>query len=163
MPNKLTLRDLIPTIQEVVSKGREATFIPHGISMKPMLTGGRDEIILVKPEFPLKRYDLPLYLRANGMVVLHRIVDIKEKDGRLEYIMRGDNTWTLEHGIYEENIVAVVTRFRRNGKWFSVTDPGYMRYVRLWDAVFPLRKAVRWCIRLPFRAVRKLKRMLFGK
>lgn len=163
MPNKITLRDLIPTIKEVVSQGQEATFIPHGISMKPMLKGGRDEIILIKPEFPLNKYDLPLYLRANGMVVLHRIVDIKKTDGKYEYIMRGDNTWTLEHGIYEENIVAVVSRFRRNGKWFSVTDRRYLSYVKFWDATFSLRKAIRWCIRLPFRAFRKLKRLLLNK
>ena len=163
MPNKLTLKDLIPTIKEVVSGGQEATFIPHGISMKPMLTGGRDEIILVKPEFPLKKYDLPLYVRANGMVVLHRIVDIKDNNGRLEYIMCGDNTWSLEHGIFEENIVAVVSRFRRNGKWYEATNKGYKAYAKLWSITFPLRKGIRWVVRLPFRAVRKLKRMLFSK
>lgn len=163
MPNKLTLKDLIPTIKEVVSGGQEATFIPHGISMKPMLTGGRDEIVLIKPEFPLKKYDLPLYVRANGMVVLHRIVDIKDTDGKTEYIMCGDNTWSLERGIFEDNIVAVVSRFRRNGKWYNADDKGYKIYAKLWSKTFVLRKSIRWILRLPIRAVRKVKRMLLTK
>ena len=163
MPNKLTLKDLIPTIKEVVSGGQEATFIPHGISMKPMLLGGRDEIVLVKPQFPLKKYDLPLYVRNNGMVVLHRIVDIKNTNGKTEYIMCGDNTWSLERGIFEDNIVAVVSRFRRNGKWYEADNKCYKTYAKLWSKSFALRKGIRWVLRLPIRAVRKLKRILFSK
>lgn len=163
MPNKITLSDLIPTIREVVSSGREATFIPHGISMQPMLTGGRDEIILVRPTFPLQPYDLPLYVRKNGTVVLHRVVRVRETNGRREYIMRGDNTWQDEYGIFEEDIVAVVARFRRNGKWYDADQAGYRRYAKWWHRCFGLRKWIRWLWHLPRRAVGKLKRMLCAK
>lgn len=163
MPNKITLSDLIPTIAEVVSHGQEATFIPHGISMRPMLTGGRDEIILVRPEFPLRPYDLPLYVRRNGAVVLHRVVRVREVDGRREYIMRGDNTWQDEYGIFEDDIVAVVSRFRRKGKWYSTDAVGYRFYARVWHGIFPVRKGLRWLCHLPRRAAGKLKRMLFSR
>lgn len=163
MSNQITLSDLIPTIREVVSRGQEATFIPYGISMKPMLTGGRDEIILIKPKFPLKPYDLPLYVRKNGMVVLHRVIRLNNKNGKCEYIMRGDNTWEDEYGIFEEDIVAVVSRFRRNGKWISADNSIYRFYAKWWHKCFGVRKLLRWLCLFPRRAFGKLKRMFFQK
>lgn len=160
MPNNITIRDLIPTIKEVVDNGSEATFIPHGVSMQPMLYGGRDEIILVKPKFPLNKYDIPLYLRKNGTVVLHRIVKVTDTENGRRYFMRGDNTWELEEGIEEKDMVAVVSRFCRKGKWYSAQSRSYRLYSVLWCKLFPLRKAADFLCRLPFRAARKLKRMI---
>ncbi len=163
MSSNITLRDLITTISEVVSRGQEATFIPHGNSMKPMLSNGRDEIILVKPTFPLKKYDLPLYLRQNGTVVLHRVVGIRTTDRGTEYILRGDNTYENEYGIRDKDVVAVVSRFCRRGKWVAVSDMSYRLYVRLWCGCFSLRKGAHWLYYGGIRAAKKAKRMFYKK
>lgn len=163
MPSSITLNDLIPTIKEVVNSGNEATFVPNGESMKPFLHGGKDTIILKKPEFPLNKYDIPLYVRQNGTVVLHRIVKVKDTEkGRL-YFLRGDNTWALEEGISAENIVAVVSKFRRKGKWYSVQDKNYRFYSVFWCKIFPIRKFIFFFITLPPRAVRKMARIIKHK
>ncbi len=134
--NNISIKDLSPTIKEVVNSGGRATFTPFGISMKPMLYGGRDEIILVKPTFPLKKYDLPFYTSPSGKMILHRVVKA-DKNG---YIMRGDNTYFNETGITDSDVIAVVSQFKRKGKWHSVTEPGYKVYCRLWVLTYPIRK-----------------------
>lgn len=163
MPSKITLSDLIPTIKEVVNGGNEATFIPHGVSMRPMLYGGRDEIILVKPSFPLNKYDLPLYLRKNGTVVLHRIVKVRDTHNGREYFMRGDNTWALEQGITEADMIAVVSRFKRNGKWYRTDSVGYRFYVRLWCFSYPIRSFFHRGFNFVFRVLRRLYRIIKRK
>ncbi len=135
----ITIKDLIPAIKEVVESGGEATFTPFGISMRPMLYGGRDEIILKKPELPLKKYDLPLYVRDDGAVILHRV--IKVQNGR--YIMRGDNTYSDELNLRDENIVATVIRFKRKNKWYSVDKVGYRIYCKIWVGIYPLRRFIK--------------------
>ena len=145
MPNNITLHDLIPTIKEVVDAGGEATFVPNGRSMKPMLYGGRDKIILKKPNFPLNKYDVPLYVRADGTVVLHRIVKVLDGENGRQYFMRGDNTWPLEKDIKEENIVAVLSRFCRKGKWYNADDKRHIAYAKMHCFLFPLRFFVFRC------------------
>lgn len=163
MQSKLSLGDLIPTIAEVVQSGKEASFTPKGVSMRPMLIGGRDEIVLVQPQFPLKKYALPLYVRKGGMVVLHRVVGIQIRENKTEYLMRGDNCWETERGITEENIVAVVNRFCRNGKWHSVNSVGYRLYVRLWCLTYPFRWIIHRCFSFAVRVLSKAKRSLLSK
>lgn len=160
MSSSISLYDLLPTIKDVVDKGKEVSFTPDGVSMRPMLYGGRDEIVLAKPEFPLKKYDLPLYVRKSGCIVLHRVVKVSLQKGQTLYTMRGDNTYLDEPGITEEQIVAVVTRFRRKGKWYGVTDSKYCSLIRLWCFIYPLRKTLRAIIRLPLRVIRKLKSLI---
>lgn len=163
MQSNITLNDLIPTIKEVVEAGGEATFVPNGRSMKPLLYGGRDKIILKKPEFPLNKYDIPLYLRADGTVVLHRIVKIKDTENGRQYFMRGDNTWPLECDVNEQNIVAVLTRFCRKGKWYSADDKRHIIYAKIWCFSFPLRFFIYRCFNLLVRAIRKFGRIIKGK
>lgn len=163
MQSNITLHDLIPTIKEVVDAGGEATFVPNGRSMKPMLYGGRDKIILKKPEFPLNKYDIPLYLRADKTVVLHRIVKVSDTENGRKYFMRGDNTWPLESDVEQQNIVAVLTRFCRKGKWYNADDTGHILYARLWCFLFPLRFFVYRCLNLAVRIIKKLGRIIRGR
>jgi len=157
LSSNIPLPHLIPTIKEVTDMGLEASFTPQGISMRPMLYGGRDEIVLIKPSFPLQKYALPLYLRKNGSVVLHRVIKVEKIDGRNSYTMRGDNTFENESGITDEQIVAVVTRFKRNGVWHSVDEKGYLIYSNVWFLLFPIRRLLKRAFSLCVRIVKKIK------
>ena len=163
MSSNITLKDLMPTIKEVVESGGEATFVPNGRSMKPLLYGGRDKIILKKPEFPLNKYDIPLYLRSDGTVVLHRIVKVVETQNGTKYFMRGDNTWPLEADIGEQNIVAVLARFCRKGKWYNANDKRHIAYAKIWCFLFPLRFFIYRCFDFLIRVIKKFGRIIKGK
>lgn len=160
--SNLSLYELLPTIKEVLELGKEALFVPSGKSMLPFLLGGKSEVAIKKPTFPLKKYDISLYKTAEGLLVLHRVVRVSTKGNETVYTFRGDNTYLNEENITEKQILAVVTRFKRKTGWQAVDDKSYMFFVRLWTAFYPLRKALRFLVLLPFRAIRKIKRIIFG-
>ncbi len=125
--NLVKLEEMLPVMNEILDSGGEVSFTPNGNSMRPMLHFGRDEITIRKPSGRLKKYDLPLYQRENGKFILHRIIG-ENKDG---YIARGDNQLEKEYGITDSQIIGVVTKFKRNGKSYSVNGFFYKLYVVL--------------------------------
>lgn len=112
------------------------TYRTVGTSMLPMLKQDRDLFTVRKKGAErCRRYDVVLYRRPPGHYVLHRIVEVRDKD----YVLLGDNCIRREYGIREEDILGVLTGFVRNGTSRSVTDLGYRLYVRLWCGLYPLR------------------------
>ena len=74
-----------------------------GMSMYPMLRNRRDRVVILPYNGQrLRRGDLPLYLRADGKHVLHRIIAVK----RDHYVIRGDNTYCKEY-VRGEQILGV--------------------------------------------------------
>ena len=108
---------------------------PLGKSMRPMLRGGKDNILVEKPAGRLKKYDVALYTRADGTSVLHRVVKVREND----YAMRGDNCDYTEYGITDDDLVGVMTGFWRGERFVSADSRRYRLYVRLNHAAYPLR------------------------
>lgn len=109
---------------------------PLGKSMRPMLRGGKDNILVEKPTGRLKKYDVALYTRADGTSVLHRVVKVRESD----YAMRGDNCDYTEYGITDDDLVGVMTGFWRGERFVSADNRRYRLYVRLNYATYPLRR-----------------------
>ncbi len=122
------------TFEEILKKDRRLVYKTRGISMLPMLHQNRDIVVIVPPEVRLKKYDVALYKRGSSYV-LHRIIGIQ--DG--EYLIRGDNTYRIEH-VPQELVIGVLTGFVRNGKSYTAEDTGYQIYCRLWNAIYPMRK-----------------------
>lgn len=121
-----------------------------GISMKPMLYVNRDLVIISVPQGRLQPYDVALYRRGSAYV-LHRVIQVREKD----YLIRGDNTYRLEV-VPDSAVIGVLTGFKRKGKDYSVQDPAYRRYVRVWCAIYPARKVLVYLIRKAKAAARKM-------
>ena len=121
-----------------------------GISMKPMLYVNRDLVIISVPQGRLQPYDVALYRRGSAYV-LHRVIQVREKD----YLIRGDNTYRLEV-VPDSAVIGVLTGFKRKGKDYSVHDPAYRRYVRVWCAIYPARKVLVYLIRKVKAAARKM-------
>lgn len=113
----------------------------RGVSMNPLLHEGEDTVVIVPKVGPLRRFDVPLYLRENGQHVLHRVVRVEE-DG---YVMCGDHQRVLEHGVTDEMILGVMEGFFRGKRYVKVTDFGYRLYVFFWCRV-PLVRTI--CLRL---------------
>lgn len=133
------LEKLLPLFEEVFSKEGEFSLVATGTSMLPMLRGGRDVAILARPPRRLKKYDVALYRRADGSFVLHRVIAVR-KDG---YVLCGDNQVVAERGIAQEQVLAVLTAFLRDGVRISCSDPRYRRYAAVRTALRPVRRAAK--------------------
>lgn len=137
---EVRLEQVIPVILEKLSKGDRVRLYPKGTSMLPLIRQGIDSVELSTASGPLKKYDLPFYIRDNGQYVLHRIV----KTGAT-YTCIGDNQTVYEYGVRQDQVLAVVTGFYRKDKYRSAEHFGYKLYVRLWHWSRFVRKCWRFC------------------
>lgn len=137
MKKAVTLNEVFPLINEQLLAGGSASFITHGISMKPLLRDGCDTVYLEKPKGKIKKYDVVFYLSGEHFT-LHRVVKL---NGGL--ICRGDNQTQNESPIDESEIIAIMTHYERNGKKRSVGSVGYIIYSRIWVNTVFLRKCTR--------------------
>ncbi len=145
----------MPIIRERLAEGQSVRFSPRGTSMLPMLRQEKDSVAISPLPERLNRYDLPLYQRANGQYVLHRVVEVQESDdGKMTYTCMGDNQFVKERGLTHEQMIAVVTAFYRGEREYPVTHFGYKCYCRLWYHSRRWRHLFR-------RGVNWLKRKLF--
>ena len=144
----VNIEEIATIIREQVARGQSVEMPPRGRSMRPLIREGRDSVILSPVVGRLKKYDIPFYRRPDGIYVLHRVVGF-DGDG---YILCGDNQFVLEHGITDENIIAVVTAIRRGGRLINLNGPLYRTYVVLWHVTRRPRS-------IAFRAASKIKRI----
>lgn len=109
--------------------------VPRGISMRPLLSSKRQDIVEIhKLTGEARRGDLVLY-SIGEQGILHRVLRVREAD----YVIAGDNCWRREI-VPKAEVVGIAVRFRRKGRWIEVTDRGYRLYVRVWTALFFLRR-----------------------
>lgn len=153
MSKNVNVDDVIELMIEKLNAGGKVTFTPKGTSMMPMLRDGKDIVILEKLQGRLHLFDVAFYKRDNGQYVLHRVCNF-DSDG--SYVMCGDNQFTLEHGIRNDQIIAVVTAFFRKGKSYTVQSLVYRLYANFWFYTRPLRRMARF-------GIRKIKSLLDSK
>lgn len=147
------LEQMMPLIRERLAAGESVQFTPQGTSMRPMVLGGRDQVILSPLPDRLRKFDLPLYQRDNGQYVLHRIVKAGET-----FTCIGDGQFIYEPGVRQDQMIAVATGFVRKGKTWSTSCPAYWLYCRFWCYSRPLRKfarQARYCCRRAFEILFK--------
>lgn len=156
MPNtSVWLEQLFPLMRERLVAGESVQFTPKGISMRPMIEGGRDQVVLSPLPEKLKKYDLPFYRRDDGRFVLHRIVKVGET-----YTCIGDHQLIYEHGVRRDQMIALATGLYRKGKYYSLDSFGYKLYSRFWHWTRPLRHIVHWCMNLLKRIISHIKKNL---
>lgn len=128
MSNKRQIEDVLQ---------QEGVFVSTtvGTSMFPMLRNRRDTIIVKPYEGRLKKYDVPLYKR-NSNYILHRIIEVRPDS----YVICGDNCVQKEYDISDEQILGVLTGFYRGSRQVNMDGWKYKAYVRVWCAMYPVRK-----------------------
>jgi len=82
LPNEI----FIPEIARLVAEGKQVVFTPTGVSMRPFIEGGVDNVTLVQPE-ALQVGDIVLAEIQPQHYVLHRI-----------YALQGDNVTLMGDG-----------------------------------------------------------------
>jgi len=131
-------------IEEIVKTEGEFIVTPVGVSMWPLIRNRRDTVRVVKYTGNLKKYDLPVYKRDTGKLIMHRCIGIKNDS----YIMCGDNQTYKEYGIKDRHIIGIVQGIYRDEKYIPVTNKLYRFYVRFWCINLKLRGAILRILRL---------------
>ncbi len=139
-------------IEDILEKSGVYASVTVGNSMFPLFKMHRDMIVVKKPCFRLKKYDVALY-RINAKYILHRVIGVDECKG--VYIIRGDNTYIKEY-IPFEKVIAVLVSFNRKGKHHDVSDKSYRIYSVIWCAAYPIRYISNTCIHLAKKVFRKI-------
>lgn len=143
---------MLPFLRERLAAGQTVRYLPfRGVSMLPMLRQGKDSVELSPLPEKLKKYDLPVYQYPSGKVVMHRIVDVKDD----YYICLGDNLVKLET-IYPEQLIGLVTAFKRGERRIEVNAISYRIYSHIWVWLFPLRRIWKGAKNLAKKMIRRL-------
>ena len=143
------------SIDALIAADGESISSTSGISMYPMLRHRRDTVVIEKINRPLKKHDVPLYRAKSGKLLLHRILRVKSDC----YVIRGDNTYSLEY-VPKESVIGVLREFYRNGKHYvCATSKKYKVYVFFMRLSYPLRYLWKVIIK-PFLS--KIKHKIFN-
>ena len=109
-----------------------------GDSMMPLLRESKDRVMITRPEFPLKKYDVPVY-RRDGHLTMHRIIHIRKN----KYIICGDNRVNLEYDVTDDKVIGILSGFWREEKYIDCKNIKYKLYSRYITWTFPIRKFIR--------------------
>lgn len=169
-----------PVMAECFAAGQEVVWTITGNSMSPFLLDKRDQVVLVACDpATLQPGDVPLFRRANGQYVLHRIVErddgktrtrwgeaetLPSRCDHLCYTMLGDAQWQEEPNITPDQIVACAVAFIRRGKRWECRSDAYRRNRLRWHRWLGLRPVLVPLYHLPRRlrygVPRRLRRWL---
>ena len=138
--------------KELAEKGSFAA-CAKGESMRPMLRGGSDVVIIEPLAEEVRKYDVILFKDELSRYVLHRV--IRKKNGKI--ITRGDNTYFTET-VERENVLGILTKYIKDGKSCSVNSFSYKFYSHCRVFFYPIRKIfvkIKRCVRALFRKIFK--------
>lgn len=123
-------------IEQLLADGNTIKIKPQGYSMYPLFVPGRDEACIECTNFSyLKRGDVILYRRDNGVLVLHRIWKITENS----FYMVGDNQTDIEGPLRADQFRGKLVGIVRNKDFIDVKNPLYRLLSSLWLSLRPIR------------------------
>ncbi len=156
--NKETTR-----IKQELSAGRPVISFTSGASMEPLLHDRKKKnathVLIVPIQETCRVGDILLVYAEDGKYILHRLIQVDSKEGRVFYRTRGDHCIGNEY-VPQEAVLGVVREIYYKNKTVKVTDKNYQRYVKVWMKIYPLRKAAMQCRIKAGRIYRKCKTII---
>lgn len=137
----LSPEELIPPLLELMEETNCVPLVISGSSMTPFLVHGRDTVYLTKVQRPLKKGDMILYRRDNGSYILHRIFKATPNS----FTLVGDAQTTLEYGIRQDQVLALVCAVQRKGKLLQPASFCWDFFQNVWIRIVPFRPLLRSC------------------
>ena len=142
----------LTVLRELIDDGNSVSLLVSGMSMFPFLEHERDTVYFEAPKRELRKGDIVFYQRRNGQYVMHRIYGLKEG----EYYIVGDAQSVIEGPVLRNQIFAIVTQVKRNGKIVNPSALTWRFFEKVWINLIPYRKI----LLLPYRLVRKVGRFV---
>ena len=142
----------LTVLRELVDDNKSVSLNVSGMSMFPFLEHERDTVYFEAPKRNLRKGDIVFYQRRNGQYVMHRIYKVKGN----QYYIVGDAQRVVEGPVLRDQIFAIVTQAKRNGRMLTPSSLTWKFFERVWLNLLPYRGV----LMLPYRAVRKVKRVL---
>lgn len=125
----------------MVECGVSITFPVNGRSMLPFIVGGKDSLVLVKPD-AVKVGDVVLALVEENRYVIHRVESV---EGDFVTLMGDGNLLQREH-CKMSGVKAVATHVvNKDGNRRSLNAGGLCFAAKLWVMCLPIR---RWLLKL---------------
>jgi hypothetical protein len=147
----------IPTqkldIEALLAEGRTIQLHPEGYSMYPLFVPGRDEAVIAPlADHRLRRGDVVLYRREQGILVLHRICRVTQEG----IYLVGDNQTQVEGPLAPDQVKGILVEIVRRGKHIKSTQPVYVAVSRVWLFLRPVRRPIQL-------AAAGLKKIILGR
>ncbi len=130
--------EILEEATRLAKEGLSVTLPVKGNSMLPFIIGGKESVILQKPDHP-KVGDVVLAWVENCRYVVHRIIKI---DGHGVVLMGDGNIIGTEHCKIDD-ICAIATHVvSADGKRHDLYSKWRMRATRLWWYLRPIRRYI---------------------
>lgn len=139
LPNEVLLGE----VSKLLAEGKSVILRTKGNSMLPFIKGGRDSVELLKRTNVLEN-DIVLARLAEGRYVLHRVIAI---DGEKITLMGDGNIRGNEYCDISGVCGTAVSIIKENGQCTDCMSPGFIRKVRIWRRMLPLRRYLLWIYR----------------
>ena len=137
-------QEYMKVVRSLLEEGKEVPLVVTGNSMMPFLIDRRDQVLIKKPDRPLKKGDIAFFQRENGQYILHRIHFMRKdkKTGESQFYFIGDGQQTIEGPIREDQIFGLITEALRKGKRLDEHDLTWKIFKHIWRYVIPLRMPI---------------------
>ena len=120
----------------LVNEGLAVTLLVKGRSMLPFILGGRESVVLKKPE-NVREGDVVLARIDGKRHVLHRVMAVSP--GRV--VLMGDGNIRGQEVCRPEDVLArAVEVVGEDGRHRRLDSPAQRRKARLWRRLLPLRR-----------------------
>lgn len=131
LPNDVLLDEVV----RLVEAGETVTLMTKGVSMLPFIVGGRDSVVLERPDGLLPGMIVLAYVKGDRYV-LHRIVSID--DGQVT--LMGDGNIKGVEFCDIEGVKAVAVRIVRPSGEIDCLGRQHLKRADLWKRLLPARR-----------------------
>ncbi len=111
------------------------SFIIDGDSMRPLMRKGKDKVTAVPVYRKLKKGDIVLFARNDGVYICHRVWEIKGET----VATIGDACYGFDTPMHISQVWGIVTKKEKNGKAAKLDSALSRAYGRLWMSLRWLR------------------------
>lgn len=139
---RLSAELFVEQLHAAFDDGLSVRFTPSGVSMLPTIIGDSD-IVTLSPPDEIRCYDVVLFCRPSGELVLHRVIGIRDDC----LTISGDNQYTIER-ITREDVIAVMTALTHKEREIDLDGVRYRLRVRFLMIKKHLRRFASRCVRV---------------
>ena len=126
---------LLSHVRQLIAEGHTVTIRVKGVSMRPCLENGRDNVVLAAAT-TIKKRDVVLAECSPGRYVLHRVIKIKGDT----LTLMGDGNLKETERCRATDVAGVVIALLRGGKRVDCRSRKWKIYSGIWLTLRPGRR-----------------------